>query len=151
MKKYIFTCLVIIALAGCGPARRAVKTERSSQSRDSLRIEQVRSDLTNSVKTLSDNSRIRIIYYLPERDSVTGEQLIDREEIRENNIVSKDSTSKKANENTNIAAGSALEEEIKEEIKEKGGLNWIQQTFMWIGIVAVLAGIVGVLKWFKVI
>lgn len=121
MKKYLFTFLFLLVLSGCGPTRRAVKIQSSSRTRDRNRIEQTRLNFTNSVKTVSDNSRIRIIYF--RRDSVTGEQLIDREEVYENNIVSKDSTSKKEEENTNVAADSEKEEEVKEVVEEKRGLQ----------------------------
>lgn len=151
MKKYIIVGLLLIFLSACGPVRRTVKTESTSRSRDSIRIEQVRSDFTNSVKLLSDNSRIRIVYYRLDRDSVTGEQLIEREEIRENNIVSKASILKMENDTINVFAFSKLEEKVLEEKQEKRGLNGIQRVFLYIGLGLLSGSIIYLLKRFGII
>lgn len=82
---------------------------------------------------------------------MTGEQIIDREEVYENNIVLKDSTAKMENEKTNMVAVDAQEEEVKEVVEEKRRLNRILQTFIWIGIGAVLGFILYVFKRFKII
>lgn len=82
---------------------------------------------------------------------MTGEQIIDREEVYENNIVLKDSTAKMENEKTNMVAVDAQEEEVKEEVKEKRGLTWFQQMLMYFGIGAVLGFILYVLKRLKII
>ena len=133
----LLVILICILVTACGPGKRAVKTETHFQYRDSSRVNYVSVGLKDNVKIIKDDSRIRVVYYLPFWDS-SGEQLKDREEIYENNIITRDSTAIKIDTKADISAGSQAAGDKNEEIKEQRGPNILQSFFIFTGVMALI-------------
>lgn len=146
-KRIIFIYISILLFTGCGTVKRGVKNETTTHYRDSSKMEQICSSFTDNIKTIKDNSRLKITYYMQERDAVTGEQLKDREEVYDYNITIRDSVSKKGEVKTNVVVGSLLTEVKKETKAEKRGLNNFQLFFICLGIGTAI--LIGGMSYFK--
>lgn len=118
--------------------------------RDSLLIEQMKFLLRSNVSVIIDQSRTKITEYKDSVNPVTGEQLVNKETEIDNNIVSKDSANVAEGEKK-VDAGGEVVIKGSEEVKEEKGMSSLAQALMWIGIMSVFVGIIGVLKWLKII
>lgn len=133
--RYILLLLITMSILSCSTTKQKIDVSTSEitstkiNKEDSSLLVRVASDKINTSLNLSDFSKIKITYYTDKKDT-TGNQIIDRIEERENNIIAQsnsdqmiiDSTNVKNNTNTNYQEDRKITTIAKTKTKKKASL-----------------------------
>ena len=133
--RYILLLLITMSILSCSTTKHKIDVSKSEiistkiNKEDSSLLVRVVSDKINNSLNFSDFSKIKITYYTEKKDT-TGNQIIDRIEERENNIIAQsnsdqmiiDSTNLKNNTNTNYQEDKKITTITKTKTKKKASL-----------------------------
>lgn len=104
----ILFILVTILFLSCATTKQKIEasTEEIKNTKlnrvDSTLLVRVISDKINMSLNVTDRSKIKITYFSDKKDTITGNQIIDRIEERENNIIAQSNSDQKIIDSTNL-------------------------------------------------
>lgn len=105
--RYILLLLITMSILSCSTTKQKIDVSKSEtlstkiNTEDSSILVRVISDKINTSLNFSDFSKIKITYYTEKKDT-TGNQIIDRIEERENNIIAHSKSDQKIIDSTNV-------------------------------------------------
>ena len=105
--RYILLLLITMSILSCSTTKQKIDISKSEiistkiNKEDSSLLVRVVSDKINTSLNFSDFSKIKITYYSEKKDT-TGNQIIDRIEERENNIIAHSKSDQKIIDSTNV-------------------------------------------------
>lgn len=105
--RYIVLLLITMSILSCSTTKQKIDVSTSEitstkiNKEDSSLLVRVVSDKINTSLNFSDFSKIKITYYSEKKDT-TGNQIIDRIEERENNIIAHSKSDQKIIDSTNV-------------------------------------------------
>jgi len=105
--RYILLLIITMSILSCSTTKQKIDVSTSETTSTKINTEEssilvrVISDKINTSLNLSDFSKIKITYYTDKKDT-TGNQIIDRIEERENNIIAQSNSDQKIIDSTNL-------------------------------------------------
>ncbi|MPM65655.1 hypothetical protein SDC9_112552 [bioreactor metagenome] len=105
--RYILLLIITMSILSCSTTKQKIDVSTSEttstkiNTEDSSLLVRVVSDKINTSLNFSDFSKIKITYYSEKKDT-TGNQIIDRIEERENNIIAHSKSDQKIIDSTNV-------------------------------------------------
>lgn len=108
MRNYIITSIFFVLLISCGTTKQ--KIDASSEEIKSTKLSRIDSAILvrvishqiQSSLNVTDYSKIKITYFSDKKDTITGVQIIDRIEERENNVTAQSISDQNIIDSTNI-------------------------------------------------
>lgn len=106
--RYIFLLIISMIVLSCSTTKQKIDTSvnevKSTKLNkiDSALLVRVISDQIQTSLNVTDFSKIKITYYSDKKDNITGSQIIDRIEERENNIAAQSNSEQNIIDSTNL-------------------------------------------------